>query len=124
VSVCHFHGTDDDFAQYAGGAGKRSLSRTHFYSVEFSLNQWIHANGCQTKAKITELPQQVDDGTKVIRYEYGGGRDGSEVIHYRIERGGHTWPGHAPKLEFLGKSTGNLDVNEAMWEFFAQHAAK
>lgn len=121
VSVCHFHGTDDEFAGYAGGSGKRSITRTEFYSVEFSINQWITANGCETKAKVTNLPQQIDDGTEVIRYEYGGGRDGSEVVHYRIEGGGHTWPGHPSRIGYLGKTTNNIDVNEVMWEFFTRH---
>lgn len=121
VSVCHFHGTDDEFVGYDGGSGKRSITQTNFHSVELSVNSWIAANGCETKAKITKLPQQVDDGTRVIRYEYVGGKNGSEVIHYRIEGSGHTWPGHEPRLDFLGKSTGNVDANEAMWEFFARH---
>lgn len=123
VAVCHFHGTEDEFAAYDGGPGKRSLSRTNFYSVDHTIKQWIRANGCVEDPRSTELPNKIDDGTKVIRYEYAPTNDkrGAEVVHYKIEGGGHTWPGHPTRFRFLGKTTGNIDANEAMWEFFQRH---
>jgi len=124
VPVCHFHGTEDEFAAYAGGPGKRSLSRTDFYSVEHTLAQWVKANGCRPKARITRLENKVDDGTSVTKYEYLNEAGEALVVHYQIHGGGHTWPGQKPKLRFLGKSTGNLDANEAMWAFFQRHRRK
>jgi polyhydroxybutyrate depolymerase len=118
VPVCHFHGTEDQFAPFRGGRGARSLTRTHFYSVEHSIRQWVRANGCSAEPRIEELPVIVEDGTKIARTTYAGGRDGAEVVLYTIHGGGHTWPGRQPSLTRLGPSTRNLSANEAMWEFF------
>ena len=121
VPVCHFHGTEDDFAAYEGGFGKRSVSRTDFYSVQHSLTQWAKANGCRAKPKVTKLESKVDDGTSIERHDYLNGEGRAMVVHYKINGGGHTWPGQAKKVRFLGKVTENLNANEAMWQFFRQH---
>jgi polyhydroxybutyrate depolymerase len=118
VPVCHFHGTADQFAPYAGGRGARSLTQTNFFSVEHSIGQWVKANGCHPDPQVEELPAKVDDGTRITRSVYTGGREGAEVVLFTIHGGGHTWPGRQPALQFLGPSTRNLDANEVMWEFF------
>ncbi|MBI3860522.1 MAG: prolyl oligopeptidase family serine peptidase [Planctomycetia bacterium] len=121
VPVMHFHGADDKFAPLAGGRGERSLSQTNFLSVEHSVGCWIKANECQAKPAVVELPVQIEDGTKVTRKTWGGGKDGSEVILFEIAGAGHTWPGRKPPLLYLGKSTKNISANDAMWEFFQRH---
>jgi polyhydroxybutyrate depolymerase len=120
VPICHFHGTDDQFAPFTGGRGARSLSRTNFYSVEHTLQRWITANGCRTEPTVTQLPAQIDDGTTITKTVYAGGKDGVEVVLYTIHGGGHTWPGRQPLLRYLGPSTRNLSANEVMWEFFTR----
>lgn len=124
VSVLHFHGTDDKFAPFNGGRGERSLSQTNFHSVEHSIRRWIKANGCREKPEIKEEPAHVQDGTKVTRKTWGGGKNGAEVILLEIEGAGHTWPGRKPGLMFLGKSTQNISANDEMWEFFLKHPRK
>lgn len=124
VSALHFHGTDDKFAPFSGGRGERSLSQTHFHSVEHSIGLWIKANGCREKPDIKEEPVRVQDGTKVIRKTYGGGKNGAEVVLIEIEGAGHTWPGRKPGLMFLGKSTQNISANDEMWGFFLKHPRK
>jgi polyhydroxybutyrate depolymerase len=121
VSICHFHGTDDAYAPFQGGVGKRSLTRTNFYSVEHSLAAWVKANGCHPKPEVTELPAQVDDGTSITRTTYSGGQGGAEVVLYTIQGAGHTWPGRPSQLSILGTSTKNISANDAMWEFFRRH---
>lgn len=118
VPVCHFHGTDDQFAPLRGGRGARSLSQTNFYSVEHSIRCWVRANGCNVEPQVTELPPSTDDGTRVTRTVYAGGREGAEVALYTVHGGGHTWPGRQPLLRYLGPSTKNLSANDVMWEFF------
>lgn len=122
VPVCHFHGKDDEFAAYNGGPGKKSRSKTDFFSVKHSIDAWVEANGCDAKPVEEKLPAKVDDGTSVTRTCYSGGKNGSEVVLYTIKGGGHTWPGRPPVLKFLGKSTKNLSANDVMWDFFQLHS--
>ncbi len=122
VPVCHFHGTDDEFAPFAGGRGKRSLTQTNFYSVDHSIKAWVKANGCRATPRITKLAPAHDDGTRVTRTEYAGNGKGAEVVLYTIEGGGHTWPGQPGTFRFLGTTTRNISANDVMWEFFQRHS--
>ena len=124
VSVCHFHGTQDDFLPYQGGLAKRSLTRTRFYSVEHSIRAWVRANGCNPEGKTTVLPDQADDGMRVVRTVYSGGKDDTEVVLYTIEGGGHTWPGRPSRLEYLGPCTRDISANDVIWDFFLRHGRK
>lgn len=119
VSILHLHGTDDEFVPYEGGIGKRSLTKTPFISVPESLNAWVCANGCDLQANVTLVKKLVEDRTQVELHAYDHGLNNSRVHHYRIQGGGHTWPGRPTKFAFLGATTGNLDANEAIWNFFA-----
>ena len=104
--------THDKFAPFQGGRGERSLSQTNFLSVEHSIGCWIKVNGCQAKPVVVELPTEIEDGTKVTRKTWGGGRNGAEVVLIEIAGAGHTWPGRRPPLLYLGKSTKNISANE------------
>lgn len=124
VSVIHFHGTADENAPFNGGYGKGFMGGkgvTNFKSVEHSINAWIKANQCSTTPTVEALPDQVDDGMKVTRKTWSGGRDNSEVVLVEIDDGGHTWPGQEPPLWSLGKSTKDISANDLMWEFFKKH---
>ena len=121
VSVVHFHGTADAFAPYTGGIGRKSVSKTNFFSVEQSLAAWVNANGCASPPCVDELPPQVDDGTRVTRHVHGHGHRDAEVVLYQIHGMGHTWPGRETPFPALGRVTHNLDANEVLWAFFKKH---
>jgi polyhydroxybutyrate depolymerase len=44
-------------------------------------------------------------------------------VFYRIEGGGHTWPGRTGLLQesIYGRTTANVDANTLMWDFFKKH---
>jgi polyhydroxybutyrate depolymerase len=121
VSVIHFHGTADEFVPFAGGKGDKSLASIHFFSVEHSIQNWIKADGCPATPTVTRLPRKPGDPTSVVRKVFGPGKQGSEVVLYQIEGGGHTWPGHPLPYGFLGKATETISANDLMWEFFQRH---
>jgi polyhydroxybutyrate depolymerase len=121
VSVLHFHGTRDQYVPLEGGKGPRSLSRVHFHSVQYALDCWIRAGGCPLEPEVTELPDAQGEGMPVTRKIWSPGDDGCEVILYLIAGGGHTWPGRAPTLPMLGRSTLNISANDLMWDFFRRH---
>ena len=124
VPVMHFHGTKDEFAPFKGGFGKGFLGRngiTKFRSVDHTIQRWVQANGCMNDPEITPLPDKADDGMKVNRKTWSGGREESEVVLIEIEGGGHTWPGQKPIVSSLGESTMDISANDLMWEFFQKH---
>ncbi|MEM9281495.1 MAG: hypothetical protein AAGA96_06705 [Verrucomicrobiota bacterium] len=127
VAVMHFHGTGDAFAPFEGGVGKNATGGpgvTDFRSVEFTLNRWIEANGCEATPVKESLPDLEDDGTTVVKKTWEGGKNGTEVVLVEIRGGGHTWPGVQPpaNASFLGVSTMDVSANDLMWEFFQKHA--
>lgn len=115
VPICHFHGTADDFVRWEGGVGQKSLSRTNFHSVDFTIDLWKQANGCDSEPEVSEIYDGADDGMPIEKRTFSGV---APIELYRIENGGHTWPGRIAKLEKLGASTEKINANDIMWEFF------
>jgi polyhydroxybutyrate depolymerase len=58
------------------------------------------------------------------RCSYTGCSEGGEVVFYRIEGGGHTWPkrvgGQYLPERRVGRVCHALDASEVIWTFFAQ----
>lgn len=121
VPVMHFHGTADQFVNYEGGFGRRSRTKVLFDSVKHTVSTWVALNGCPPSPLRRQEPDTAQDGTRVVRETYGPCREGSEVVLFTIEGGGHTWPGREPRLPFLGESTRDVSANDLMWEFFRAH---
>lgn len=121
VSVLHVHGTDDEYAPFAGGRGPKSVTGFPYRSVEETVRIWVQADGCSGEPEVEELPDRASDGTRVVRKTYCGGRDGTEVALVVVEGGGHTWPGRVLATRALGKATRNVAANDLIWEFFERH---
>lgn len=123
VPVIHFHGTADENAPFGGGRGK-GPSGTNFFSVEYTIQSWVKANGCKNKPDLTEIEDKAGDGTSVTIKTFSQGKNDSEVVLVEIKGGGHTWPGQEARLKSLGKSTRNISANDMMWDFFKKHPMK
>ena len=122
VSVLMIHGTEDPLVPYGGGPVARTRGRT--IPVEEIVRRWVAHDGCRPRP-TTEALQDRDpaDGTRVRRSLHPGGREGTEVALYRIEGGGHTWPGALQYLPaaFIGRTCRDFDARRLVWEFFAAH---
>jgi len=122
VPVMHFHGLADAIVRYGGSATDPSRTRLIDYkSVDETMKIWAKIDGCAEKPKEERLPDTAHDGTSVTKKTFGGGKDGAEVVLFAIDGGGHTWPGHNPVVQFLGKSTKNIDADDLIWDFFKRH---
>lgn len=126
VSVLIMHGTEDPLVPYEGGAitlpwGKK---RGAIISTDAAIERWVRHNGCRAAPSIDALPDTApDDGTRVTRIAYTGCQRGSEVVLYRIQGGGHTWPGgvqYLPK-RVIGNLSQDVDATEIIWMFFKTH---
>ncbi|HEX3659620.1 MAG TPA: PHB depolymerase family esterase [Pirellulales bacterium] len=120
VSIIHFHGTKDQFVPLEGKKGVI----IQFRPIDKIMRAWAAIDGCPTTPKLELLPDKANDGTRVTRTTYGPGKEGSEVVLYTIENGGHTWPGRNPGFQFLGKSTQDISANDLIWDFFQRHPMK
>jgi polyhydroxybutyrate depolymerase len=123
VSVLAINNLNDPLVPYEGGDinGKiRRIKLGKVLSVNESVEFWVNRNKCSTNPVVTEEPDRdPGDGTRVIRKHYPDGIEGSEVILYSVEGGGHTWPGGLQYLPawIIGKTCKDFDANEVIWSF-------
>ena len=130
VSVVLIPGTEDPLVPWAGGdlgfAGSRRKVGT-VLSVAETVAAWTALNRCAPPPVVTWEPDRSpQDGTRVRREAYGPCGDGSEVVLYAVEGGGHTWPSGWQYLpeRFIGRTSKDIDANEVLWGFFKKHAIR
>jgi polyhydroxybutyrate depolymerase len=106
VPVIQFHGTSDGVVPYNGSS---SLAPSQAVISAFAQN-----GGCTTSPLLVNLPDiDPSDGSTVSFASVNDcGPLNNDYHFYRINGGGHTWP---------GSSAGNQDINASaiMWEFFS-----
>lgn len=114
VPIISFHGTADGVVPYeAGTINAGAVSGSPFPGVPAVQAEWAKHNGCDGSAPAET--KVADDVTKV---EYRG--CAAPVVHYRVEGGGHTWPG-APAVPRLGPTATSISASELAWAFFQAH---
>lgn len=113
VPMINFHGTAD-LAPYDGG--KSWVAPQTLPSQPVWTANWARRNRCAM------TPTESRVATDVTRIAYEDCASGAPAILYRIEGGGHTWPGggHLPAW-FTGPTTRTIDASSVMWEFFKAH---
>jgi polyhydroxybutyrate depolymerase len=131
-----FHGTADEFLLYEGGLGPAALDLPapdgsgetledlpvpddieRGPSVPEVLDAWAERDGCDLPAE----PTAIADDVTLLSYACP---EGVAVELYRVEGGGHTWPGSefSARIEsVVGPTTFSFIANEEMWAFFRAH---
>ena len=112
--VMQIHGTADDAVPYEGGIWTKSVADV--------LDYWIEYNNCDITGIITDVPDiNTEDSCTAEKIIYDDGDKGSQVIHYKITDGTHSWPG-----SFLTDAGVNQDfsASEAIWQFFSKFNIK
>jgi len=108
------HGTADLLAFYAGFGEEGP-----FLSVPGAVDLWREEMGCDAEPVREDFPDLAGDFTTITSFRFTGCDSGSEVLHYRVNGGGHTWPGDtSPWGPVVGLHSRNLDLNRKMVEFF------
>ena len=119
VPVVMFSGTADALMPYAGGRVFGPVGGAVLSAPE-SAAFWARSNGGATQAQTRALPDtDPGDGTTTDLLEFPG-----DVALYRINEGGHTWPGGTQYLpvRFVGKVSKDFSANEVIQAFFGRHA--
>jgi polyhydroxybutyrate depolymerase len=138
VPVVTFHGTADRFVSYGGGLGEsamdlpapdgsgrtfRDLNATerkrlpHSRAVPVIVAAWARRNDCARPPTRTKL------GTDVTRVRYRCPRNATVEL-YRVEGGGHAWPGSQFSktiASVVGATTSTVSASDVMWSFFRRH---
>jgi len=126
VPVLDIHGTADPCWPYDGGSTTCTglPSPGLRVSVVASVLGWAIRNGCRAGVTMRDWPDaDPSDGTTVTQHTFGDCRDGGDVVHLRVNGGGHTWPGGSDPLPdwIVGTSSREFSANRVMWEFFKAH---
>lgn len=111
VPVLQIHGTDDSVVPYNGDTWTRS--------IEDAIDYWVDHNNCNTTASVIDIPDIVTtDGSTVEHFIYEQGNGATEVEHFKITGGDHTWPDNP-----FGGSGVNKDINGSIevWKFFSKY---
>src|SRR5262245_51567815 len=59
--LLHIHGTDDEFAPFAGGSGPKSVYGVALPSVPDTIAAWARANGLSAAPRIERFPDRAGD---------------------------------------------------------------
>lgn len=103
IPMISFNGTSDTLVSYA--------------LAQNSAAEWVKRNGCNAAA--TETFKNGDSHCDT----YSGCQGGADVVFCTVDGGGHTWPGGFDLSGFgFGKTTKDLNANDALWAFFEKHA--
>lgn len=111
VPTMQISGTADATVPYMGGTGTM-----HIDSV---VKYWVENNNCNASAQFTNVPNtNLFDGCTAEHYVYSGGDNGSSCELYKINGGGHTWPG-SPFT--VGVTNQDFNASLKIWLFFKKY---
>jgi len=109
--IIQIHGTADATVNYNGTAFSSE-------SIQSILNYWSNYNNTDATAITTSVPNtNTTDGCTAQKIAYLNGDDCTEVVHYKITGGGHTWPG-APVT--IGVTNQDFNASIEIWKFFSR----
>jgi polyhydroxybutyrate depolymerase len=113
VGANKYGGVESALARYGG-----------LMPVPEVIDFWTAHNHCSSSNphSTNEPDRDPKDGTHVRREAWGS--SGGEVVLYRIEGGGHTWPGGLPYASsgFAGRISQDINASELLWQFFRTHS--
>jgi polyhydroxybutyrate depolymerase len=79
---------------------------------------WVAVNRASNVPIESELPPDTTIRT------WHGSTPSCDVVFYRVEGGGHTWPGSRITLPgfLFGRTSRTFDATQVCWNFLAAHS--
>ena len=113
ITVIEMHGTGDPILSYYGYGGSGGNVT---YSVDETIAYWRATDNITSEPVGTVWGPTSRDSTVVHRYVYSGGTDGTAVVLFKVEGGGHTWPGGVLYSSYVGAVTTHIDGSALIWK--------
>ncbi|ROH91972.1 hypothetical protein ED208_06265 [Stagnimonas aquatica] len=112
--IAYMLGTLDPVVAFDGLSG--------FSSAATSVAHWVDAQGC-TGESTEALPNTALDGTTTDLTRYTGCAQGNELRFYKINGGGHAWPGGTFQglASSIGLTARDYSATEAFWDYFGAY---
>ncbi|MCX5902137.1 MAG: esterase [Proteobacteria bacterium] len=134
ISVLIMNGTADPIMPWDGGCirnrrGNCWNNKGTVMSTPETVEFWRSFLQADAAPAIDEFPDiDSTDNSTVARELYANGSGGTEVVLYRINNGGHTYPTIQWKtadagrsLSPLGNQNHDIEGIDQIWEFFKRH---
>ncbi len=121
TAILVMNGTEDKIVPYDGGQiTVFRKTRGDIVSTDEFIKFWKNNNNCTSKKTTVNLPNKMDDGTTVSIEEYSNCADRGALKLYKINGGGHTWPGGRQYLgeKWIGKTSREINACEVIWDYF------
>ncbi len=114
-STLLIHGTADPIIPFNGVSGLVAPAPT-------TPSFWAAQNNCSPDSIFTDLPDLVEqDNCTVTLIEFTDCDPRSEVLFYRVDDGGHTWPGNGNPANFLGNVNRDINASSVILNFFKRN---
>ena len=119
IPLIHIHGTRDKLQKYNHSDGD-------FLSTIESVNYWAKYN--QLDIKVVENIEDIHkkDGTTVEKHSYSKNNSNTQVIHFKVVKGGHLWLG-SPIADwltlrlFFGRNNHEINSSKEIVDFFLKY---
>lgn len=112
MPVFEIHGTRDDVTYYDGDMANAD-GWGAYLDIPAVIEFWVDLNNLD-QYSATDLPDtDPSDGSRVVFERYQSETSVNEVWLYRVEEGGHNWPGVWGNRD--------IDAGQVIWTFFSQY---
>ncbi len=132
ISVLFMNGTNDNHMPYTGGYVSNPPNPDYgsALSTDSSIKFWQNFNHTDTIAQRYVFPDlDSTDGGIVERFSYKNGKQGTEVVLYKINGGGHSAPSIQEQYselfeQYFNKQNHDIEMTKEVWNFFKNKSLK
>jgi len=114
ISVLIIHGDRDRVFPYDGGIGHWLRYKVRTAAIEDTVKYWVVSNECNS-VPLLEKYEAFEKQT------YSQGKEGTEVVLYKVKSNGHFWPGGRESKLFHKQMGSKMVASQKICEFFLQH---
>jgi len=126
ISILFMNGTDDNQMPFNGGYLSNPPNPDHgsVLSTNETIDFWINFNQTDTIPTYSTFADlDTTDSGIVEKYKYLNGIDGTEVIFYKINGGGHSAPSIREQYsalfeQYFNKQNHDIEMTTEVWNFF------